>query len=445
LLKYIPKEETDKLLDTPEELAEALRINALYMVQKIGKGHLGTSLSSMEAIVATRHLMGPEDIFISSKGHDAVAQYAALVAYGFLDEEAIHTFRAEGGLPGHPTVDIPGVRANTGSLGMGLSKALGFGINSDRTVFVLLGDGEMMEGQNWEAALAISKSGTKNIIAMVDYNGYSQDGLTDLSYQDIRGMFRAAGWQAVDVPNGNNMDDVIHGLDVALDVPNAGPWVVMMRTKKGSGIEEIEDKGISHFGSVKDYDRAFEDLLDKLPLGTEFETTEYEPIPPDYPPHPSMAAFGLAVAELMAGDEEIIFVGADTMMDLQVDDLAKLYPGRVFDFGIAEQNAISFASAQALLGKKPIVATYACFIRRGFEQIYNQVTEDTNVTYVGTMAGELHPSGPGISHQSLDDFQYMNALMPAVTLFPNGAQAIKGQLLEMIRGTGPSYLRLTQA
>jgi transketolase len=399
----------------------------------------------MEAIVAVRNLMGPEDIFISSKGHDAVAQYAALVAYGLLDEEAIHTFRAEGGLPGHPTVDVPGISANTGSLGMGLSKALGFAINADRTVFVLLGDGEMMEGQNWEAALAINKAGIKNIVAIVDYNGFSQDGLTDLSYQDIRQMFRAAGWQAIDVRNGNYYTDVKQGLRIATGTPEAGPWVLLLKTKKGAGIEEIENKGISHFGSVKDYNRAFEGLLDELPLDTEFVETEYESIPPDYPPHPSMAAFGLAVAELMAGDEDIIFVGTDTMQDLQVDGLAKLFPDRVFDFGIAEQNAISFASAQALLGKKPIVATYACFLRRGFEQIYNQVTEDTNVTYVGTMAGELHPSGPGISHQSLDDFQYMNALMPAVTLFPNGAQAIKGQLLEMIRGTGPSYLRLTQA
>ncbi len=444
MLKYIPKTETDKLLNQPELLAEALRINSLYMVSKAGKGHLGTSLSSMEAIVAIRHLMEGNDIFISSKGHDAVAQYAVLIAHGLLDEEQIHNFRVEGGLPGHPTVDIPGVRANTGSLGMGLSKALGFAINSDRTVFVLLGDGEMMEGQNWEAILAINESRTKNIIAIVDVNNFSQDGLAALGYQGIRSMFRAAGWQAIDVHNGNDYFELEQGLKLALKTPDSGPWVVMLRTQKGSGIAEFAGTAGSHFGTVKNYNRAFEDLYDKLPLDTEYVETDYEPIPPNYPPHPTLERFGQAVTELMAADEDVIFVGVDTMEDLQVGGLAALFPYRVFDFGIAEQNAISFAAAQALLGKKPIVATYACFLRRGFEQIYNQVTEDTNVTYVGTMAGPLHPSGPGISHESLDDDKYMGNLMPYHQIEPDSPNFVKTQLELALKTEGPVYVRLMQ-
>ena len=444
MLKYIPKTETDKLLDQPGLLAEALRINALFMVEKAGKGHLGTSLSSMEAIVAIRHLMEGNDIFMSSKGHDAVAQYTVLIAHGLLDEEQIHNFRVEGGLPGHPIVKIPGIRANTGSLGMGLSKALGFAVNQDRTVFVLLGDGEMMEGQNWEAALAIGKSGTKNIVALVDYNGFSQDGLTDLSYQDIRSMFRAAGWQAIDVPNGNNYDDVEQGLKLALSTPEYGPWVIMLRTKKGSGIAEFEDTAGSHFGSVKNYNRAFEDLYDELPLDTEYVETDYEPIPPDYPSHPSLEAFGFAVAEIMTNDDDVVLVTIDTAADLHLGGLDVLFPGRVFDFGIAEQNAISFASAQALLGKRPIVATYACFLRRGFEQIYNQVTEGTNVTYVGTMAGPLRPSGPGISHESLDDDKYMSNLMPYHRIEPDSPNYVKTQLELALKTEGPVYVRLMQ-
>src|SRR3970040_1453393 len=111
------------------ELAEVSRLcklAALDMVYEAGGGHLGTSFSSMDIIVAMRSLMKPGDIFVSSKGHDAPAQYAVLAEYGILPRERLDTLRKTGGLPGHPTVDVPGIVANTGSLGMGLSKACGF-------------------------------------------------------------------------------------------------------------------------------------------------------------------------------------------------------------------------------------------------------------------------------------------------------------------------------
>ena len=171
------------------QVAQQCRRDAMEMVHKAGKGHLGTSFSSMDIIVAIRSVMRGGDIFLSSKGHDAPAQYALLAAWGLLDPGWLNTLRTEGGLPGHPTVDVPGIVCNTGSLGMGLSKACGFVwaarlrarvqdpadvMASGRTVreevsasaatgerltpaswrvFVLLGDGEMSEGQNYEAML----------------------------------------------------------------------------------------------------------------------------------------------------------------------------------------------------------------------------------------------------------------------------------------------------
>jgi transketolase len=155
-LYYVPKSELDKITDQAVML-DALRLNVLYMVQQAGSGHLGGSLSSLTIMVPLFFGgMGPEDVFITSKGHDAPALYAILQAKGIIPFDTIHTLRRPGGLPGHPTIDVPGVLFNTGSLGMGISKANGLAAadrlaGRTRKIHVLVGDGELQEGQNWEA------------------------------------------------------------------------------------------------------------------------------------------------------------------------------------------------------------------------------------------------------------------------------------------------------
>ena len=398
-----------------EQRIQRLRKRIIEVVEKADKGHLGTSLSSLEAILAIRDHMKGDDLFISSKGHDAVAQYVVLAEHDLLSEDKLDAFRTKGGLPGHPTVDIPGIEANTGSLGMGLSKALGFALGQDRKVYVLLGDGEMMEGQNWEAALAISNRGANNIIAMVDYNKFSQDGPTDLSMHTIVQMFIAAGWNVTGVQDGNNYDDIcdlLQDIDTfAVDDPTkAGPWAIMLDTVKGKGTK-FEGTVQSHFG-----------LPDV-----------------EYPTNLPMVALGVSVELVMEQNEDVILIGADTMRDLNLYRLHEKFPDRVFDFGIAEQNAVSFASARALMGQKPIFATYACFLRRCAEQIYNATTEDTNIIYIGTMAGPLPPDGPGISHQSLDDDIWMGTMMDT---FEPKADEIYRMLRLAIANDESSYMRI---
>src|SRR3972149_1594513 len=234
-LEYISREEMKDL--PPDQLAWACRVNALYMVSKAGRGHLGTSLSSMEAILAIRRLIGENDVFVGSKGHDAAGQYAVLIALGILDEKYLHEFRTAN-LPGHPVVGIPGISANLGSLGMGLSKSIGFARSGKGVVYCLLGDGEMMEGQNWEAALFAKKKQVENIIAIVDCNGLSQDATAFLSIEDIFKMFRGAGWKALIVLNGNNYQDIEKALKAACNNIAAGPWAILLNTVKGIGISE---------------------------------------------------------------------------------------------------------------------------------------------------------------------------------------------------------------
>ena len=228
-LEYVPYRQLKKLLDRPALLADACRINALYMVSLAGRGHLGTSLSSMEAIVAIRHLMKDGDLFLSSKGHDSVAQYAVLIAHGILPEEMLHEFRRS--MPGHPTVEVKGIVANTGSLGMGLSKAAGLAMNTSGTVYVLLGDGEMMEGQNWEAAMWAGRH-KSNVVAVVDVNGLSQDGPAFSLPHNIQYMFVAAGWDTFNVSRANEYENVEQVL-LDLDIYKRRPAAILLRTTKG--------------------------------------------------------------------------------------------------------------------------------------------------------------------------------------------------------------------
>lgn len=392
---------------------QEMRRKMIEIVENVGKGHLGTSLSSLEIILAIREVMRDGDIFISSKGHDALAQYMVLANEGILSWDDVESFRQPGGLPSHPTISTPGIAGNTGSLGMGLSKALGFALgHPERTVFVLLGDGEMMEGQNWEAALSIGKLGLDNIIAIVDCNDFSQDDRAFLTSARIGGMFHAAKWHSIRLFLDHDYIDKIEALNAMRQI--SMPVVIAMDTIKGKGAS-FEDTWQSHAGPPRD----------------DYSVT-----------HPTYRMFGRVVDDLMENDSRLILCGADTLRDHNCYQLKDKYTDRVFDFGIAEQNLVSFASARALDGQIPIVVTYAAFLRRAFEQIYNQTTEKTQVIYVGSMAGPLEEGGAGISHQSMDDGKYMGNLMPVTTVWPHQSYSLRLIISRAVLSGDTNYVRL---
>ena len=192
-LRYIPKAELDRIRtlegdrhERAAAFADACRLNVLYMVQRVGSGHLGTTFSSLD-IVSWLHLevLGEGDRYFSSKGHDAPGLYAVLTALGRLDFEQIHQLRRLNGLPGHPDVAAtPEVVTSTGSLGMGVSKARGF-VLADRLagrsgrVYVLTGDGELQEGQFWESLQPTANRGLHEITVIVDRNKVQSDTWVD--------------------------------------------------------------------------------------------------------------------------------------------------------------------------------------------------------------------------------------------------------------------------
>src|SRR5438477_4455180 len=210
MLRFVPLEDCRRIaaLDAdPAEraaaFADACRLNALYMIERAGSGHPGTTFSSLD-IVSWLHLevLGGGDRYFSSKGHDAPGLYAALTALGRLDFELIHSLRRLNGLPGHPDVAAtPQVVTSTGSLGMGISKARGF-VLADRllgrtgNVYVLTGDGELQEGQLWESLQPTANRGLREITVIVDRNRVQSDTwvskVSDLG--ELEARISAFGW-----------------------------------------------------------------------------------------------------------------------------------------------------------------------------------------------------------------------------------------------------------
>src|SRR4249919_669683 len=209
-LRYVPQEECARIagLDAdPYErasaFADACRLNALYMIERTGSGHPGTTFSSLD-IVSWLHLevLGEGDRYFSSKGHDVPGLYAVLTALGRLDFELIHRLRRLDGLPGHPDVAAtPEVVTSTGSLGMGVGKARGF-VLADRllgragAVYVLTGDGELQEGQFWESLQPTANRGLREITVIVDRNRVQSDTWVSLvsDLGDLTAKLRAFGW-----------------------------------------------------------------------------------------------------------------------------------------------------------------------------------------------------------------------------------------------------------
>ncbi len=240
-------------------IASQIRRDVIRMIHKPASGHPGGSLGCADFFTAlyfdTLHLdpkkfnmdgIG-EDIFFLSNGHLSAVWYSALARKGFFDISELGTFRMlNTRLQGHPTTaeHLPGIRTASGSLGQGLSVACGTALakklNGDKhLVYTLHGDGELQEGQIWEAVMYAAAKKVDNIIATVDYNGQQIDGPVDqvLSLGDLKAKWLAFGWDVVEM-NGNVMEEVVKGFAEAKSRTGKGkPVVILMKTEMGMGVD----------------------------------------------------------------------------------------------------------------------------------------------------------------------------------------------------------------
>jgi transketolase len=249
----------EKDIDALREKARILRIEILKMLTTAGSGHTGGSLSAADIVAALyfykmRHnpvdpKWNGRDRFILSKGHAAPVLYAALALSGYFDKALLKTLRRLGSpLQGHPCSKLlPGVEISTGSLGQGLSIANGIAMGlrmdgSDSRVYCLLGDGEIQEGQVWEAAMTASHYRLDNLCGIIDNNGLQIDGqCCDVMHiEPIVEKWEAFGWHVLDI-NGHDMGAVVDALDRAEKLKGK-PTMIVARTIKGKGVSFFEGK-----------------------------------------------------------------------------------------------------------------------------------------------------------------------------------------------------------
>ena len=240
-------------------LVSQVRRDILRMVHQVNSGHPGGSLGCTEFFVVLFNKILNfnipftedginEDVFILSNGHISPVYYSVLSRVGFFDLKELSTFRKiNSRLQGHPTNhdNLPGVRISSGSLGQGLSVGIGSALskrlnNDDSLVYVLTGDGELQEGQNWEAIMFAYAKKIDNLIAIVDLNGQQIDGSTSdvLNIGSLKDKFSSFGWEVVEIEKGNNMEQVFNGMVKAKELTkNHKPVVVLMKTIMGNGVD----------------------------------------------------------------------------------------------------------------------------------------------------------------------------------------------------------------
>jgi transketolase len=245
-------------LNQLKKLASQIRRDILRMVHACQSGHPGGSLGCTDFFVALYfHMLRRkpefsmdgigEDIFFLSNGHISPVWYATLARAGYFDTKELATFRLlNSRLQGHPATHegLPGIRVASGSLGQGLSVAIGAAqakkLNKDNhLVYVLMGDGEQQEGQIWEAAMYAPHHGVDNLIATIDYNGQQIDGPLKevMDLRNLKAKWEAFGWEVQEF-NGNNMEDVVAGLEKAKSLTGKGkPVINLMHTEMGYGVD----------------------------------------------------------------------------------------------------------------------------------------------------------------------------------------------------------------
>lgn len=240
-----------------------IRQETLKSIASIGSGHIGGSLSIAEVLaVLYGEVMriNPKeprwqdrDRLVVSKGHSGPAVYSALALHGYFDKELLYTLNKPGThLPSHCDMQkTTGIDMTTGSLGQGASSAMGIAValkydKKDNFVYLVLGDGECQEGQVWEAALFAAQQKLDNVIAFVDFNGLQVDGEINCicSLGDIAGKFDRFGWNSQEV-NGHSVTEIYDAIEKAKLV-NGKPSVIILHTKKGRGISDLEGKAACH-------------------------------------------------------------------------------------------------------------------------------------------------------------------------------------------------------
>ena len=469
---------TDNTTSTIDQLlsnkATQLRIHSIRSTTEAGSGH-PTSCCSAADIVATLFFgvmrydpsepKHPDnDRFVLSKGHAAPLLYAAWAEAGFIDpSELLQLRKLASDLEGHPTPRLPFVDMATGSLGQGLSAGVGIALNhkyldrSQARVYVLLGDGESVEGSIWEGAELARHFELDNLCTIIDINRLGQSDPTLLqhdldAYQE---RWQGFGWHAL-VVDGHDHGALLQAFATA-SATKGKPTVLLAKTLKGKGIAIAEDKMNWH-GKALNREQAetvIQELSKQLsseskpssvtsPTKTDRGQPAVGVLPtPTYAAKDSVAtreAFGEALSHLGEANPLVVALDADVKNSTFTDKFGKRFPERFFENFIAEQNMIGSAAGLAACGKIPFAATFACFLTRGYDFIRMAAISQANIKLMGSHAGvSIGEDGP--SQMGLEDLSMMAAQPGVVVLYPSDAVCTYRMVEAAANHEGMVYIR----
>ena len=421
-------------------LANIHRINCLAGLKQAKHGWLGASFSCMELLTCIYHRyitnpldpMGLRGSVFLSKGHAAMAQYAILAGLGVFNLNKLDSYKEANGLPAHCDRNIPGVDSDSGSLGMGLSKAIGTAIsNRDNgyksPVFVIIGDGELQEGQVFESLLSLRKFNPGYIVPIIDRNHLQSDSAT-ADIKDARNwamVFEGIGLRVREI-NGHYPDEICRAIDETLEDPS--PSIIIATTQKGYGTTLTSmprntppRSGVWHSQIPNDsqYIKMLDELIESINSEVlRFKYNEYKStlILDDIDTFPQTSnikstgqAFADALLKFAKQDENIYVLDADLEKSCKLTDIATAISDRYLEVGISEQDMCSIASGLALSGRIPVVNTYSSFYKRSLDQIFSVITEKLPVIFAGHYSGTDYFTD-GKSHQSITDIGLMFSL-----------------------------------
>jgi transketolase len=472
-----------------EKLAKLVRYYCLLTTSTANSGHLTSSLSATDLMVTLMFggffkydLKNPDfpnnDRLIFSKGHASSLFYGLWAAAGQLSENDLLSYRKFGSqLEGHPSMEFKYTEAPTGSLGQGLSIGIGMALAAKMDklsykTFVLLGDGEMAEGQIWEAIEVASHYNLNNLIGIIDVNRLGQSGETMLGWdvKTYQKRLAAFGWETI-VVDGHNLNEISHAFAFATS-SHKSPTMIIAKTIKGKGIKTMENKEGFHakvlpyekmgeiIESFGEFDKNIRGVVAKPgPVNEEIYSTsrrqvshvaerrfynaksvaESQPVL-----IASRTGFGESLASLASEYPSLVSLDGEVSNSTYSEIFAKKYPDRFFEMFIAEQNMASVAVGLARRGKLPFVSTFAAFWTRAHDQIRMAAYAKANVKFVGSHAG-VSIGADGFSQMGLEDIAMFRSVFGSVVLYPSDGVSAQKLTEKAAEHKGLVYLRTTRA
>jgi transketolase len=455
------------------EKAKLVRKWCMVSTTEAGSGHPTSCLSAADLTTVlfdryfTYDLKQPlniyNDRFVLSKGHAAPLLYTLFGMAGAYPLEDIKSLRKLGSkFEGHPTPRFEYAEAATGSLGQGLSVGAGLALLGKREglpfkTFVLTGDGELAEGQVWEAANFAAHEKLDNLVAILDINRLAQSQETMFGHHidEYVNRFRAFDFEVIAI-DGHNYEEIDHALQLATSNTNGKPYAIVAKTEKGKGVSFIENKDGWHGKALKkeELDKALAELAPindnlrfKLKEPEKVQLTEKIKGPASIDlsfekekEYATREVFGEALVKLAAGNKNIYAIDGDVMNSTFTEDLKKAYPEHFVEGYIAEQNMVSVAAGLSRLGKVPFVATFAAFLTRAADQIRMARVSEANIKFIGSHVGvSIGEDGP--SQMGLEDISLFGTVPGTIVLQPCDAISTAALLPKMVEHNGFAYMR----